>query len=419
MSAKETTHAAITVPPDFKIQEVDYKFNGGLSEKGPAQTPVVTAPTPAPPLGVLTNFSGTFAGHGFNLIFRPNSGPPTTTTFPNPVTPAPPNPPSENVLELNLTKETLAFSPSLGSVPNRGLEGQNDIFLNGVPYLQTINDVTNPATGKADGTPTAIHFEPGLWMNVPATKTDPVLADSLVRMASIPHGTTINAQGLAPATTFAGPPKFPTVNITPFVINSNPPTLITFASQTASNTDTPRLPQDLTKFIAEGSITQAILDNPNTILSNAIAGQTITQTIVFTVSTTPTAPELGGGTDNIAFLLGSSTGGPNADAVQMTATFWIETVQHEIVVPPYRPGDKPLKIAAPAAHPGDVVPVFVVEPPIEITAPKTITVTSTQIQYSQVVFLNFAGLTWPHVSVATLVPAAELTVPPSVWEKSE
>jgi hypothetical protein len=59
--------------------------------------------------------------------------------------------------------------------------------------------------------------------------------------------------------------------------------------------------------------------------------------------------------------------------------------------------------------------VFNVEPPHEITAPKTITVVSTQIQYSQVVFLNFAGLTWPHVSVATLVPTEELTVPPSAW----
>jgi hypothetical protein len=50
-----------------------------------------------------------------------------------------------------------------------------------------------------------------------------------------------------------------------------------------------------------------------------------------------------------------------------------------------------------------------------LTAPKIIKVTTTQIQYSQSVFLNFAGLTWPHVSVATLVPATEQTVPPAAW----
>jgi hypothetical protein len=402
-----TSPATITLPSDFKIHEVDEKLK--------QERPLPTA-TPPPSLGVLANFTGSFAGTGFNLIFRPNSGPPTTTTFPNPVQPPPPTPPSENVLELNLTTETLSFSSSLGSVPNRGLETQNDIFLNGVPYVQAISDVTNPATGKADGTPTGIHFEPGLWMHVPATTTDPVLGDSLVRMASIPHGTTINAQCLAPTTSIAGPPHIPAVDITPFVINTS--TLVKFASQTASNTDTPRLPQDLTKFIATGTITQAILTDPNTVLRNANVGKTITNTVVFTVSTTPTAPELGGGTANIAFLQGASTGphpGPNASAVQMTATFWIETVQHKIVVPIFKPGQPPLKIPAPAPHSGAPVPVFVVDPPHEITVPRTIIVTSTQIQYSQTVFLNFAGLTWPHVSVATLIPTTEQTIPPSAW----
>ena len=36
-----------------------------------------------------------------------------------------------------------------------------------------------------------------------------------------------------------------------------------------------------------------------------------------------------------------------------------------------------------------------------------------QIQYSQQVLLNFNGLSWPHVSVATLVPASPLPVPAS------
>ncbi|KAF4635822.1 hypothetical protein G7Y89_g2268 [Cudoniella acicularis] len=403
-----TSTAAITLPSNFQIHSVDSKLNGA------SQSLAATAP----PLGVLTNFTGTFTGTGFNLIFRPNSGPPTTTTFPNPITPPAPNPPSENVLELNLTSETLAFSNPIGSVPNRGLENQNDIFLNGVPYLQTISDVTNIQTGKADGPANPIHFEPGLWMHIPSTKNDPNLGESLARMASIPHGTTINAQCLAPTTSFAGPPNIPAVSMAPFLIGGNPANPISppFISLTASNTSTPRLPQDLTKFIAEGTITQAILTDPNTVLRNDNVGRTITKTIVFTVSTNPISPEAGGGTANIDFLQGTaSAGGPNANAAQMSATFWIETVQYHIVVPAYKPGQTPLKISPALPHPGARVPVFSVNPPHEITTPKTIVVTSTQIQYSQLVFLNFAGLTWPHVSVATLVPSAPQTVPASAF----
>jgi len=400
--AQLATPAAINIPESFNIVAQDPKLLAKPTTYSPA------AATTAP-LGVLSNFTGEFAGKGFNTIFRPNSGAPTTTQFPNPVSPAPPIPPSENVLELNLTTETLCFSNPLGNVPNRGLEGQNDIFLNGVPYVQAISDVTNTATGLANGTPSGIHFEPGLWMHVPATTTDPVTPESLVRMASIPHGTTINAEAVAPTKSFAGPPTIPPVSITPFVIG-NPAQLVTFISQTAANTDTPRLPQDLSKFIAAGTITQDILTDPNTVLRNAIKGQIITKTIVFTVSTNPATPELGGGTANIGFLTGTGPAGPNAQAVQMTATFWIETVQHRITVPVWKPGQGPIKIAPPATS-KHVIPTFLVEPQTAIAVPTTIVVTTTQIQYSQVVFLNFAGLTWPHVSVATLVPSAPVTVP--------
>lgn len=423
-SPAKTSAPTITLPPGYKIHSQDNKLKQVTVAPHPTPGPGPgpgPAPAPVPSLGVLSNFSGTFAGTGFNLIFRPNSGPPNGTTFPNPVSPPPPTPPSENVLELNLTTETLSFSGALGSVPNRGLEAQGDIFLNGVPYVQAIKDVTNPATGKADGVPSDIHFEPGLWMHVPATTIDPVLGESLVRMGSIPHGTTINAQCLAPTSSVAGPPTIPSVDITPFVIG-NPSNKIKFPAQDPNATNTPRLPQDLTKFIAAGTITPLILADPNTVLRNANVGKTITKTTFFTVATVPSAPELGGGTANIAFLLGGPaaagappSAGPNASAVQMSATFWIEEVQHHIIVPVHKPGQPPLRIHAPIPHPGAQVPTFVVDPPHEITQPKTITVTSIQIQYSQLVFLNFAGLTWPHVSVATLIPEAELPVPPSAW----
>jgi predicted lipid-binding transport protein (Tim44 family) len=145
---------------------------------------------------------------------------------------------------------------------------------------------------------------------------------------------------------------------------------VPFISQTAAKTNTPRLPQDLSKFIAEGTITQATLNDPNTVLRDANLGKSITKTVSFTVSTHSATPDQGGGTTNIAFLrgaaarltgaltggltgglfggitgglapglAGAATGtGPNAEAVQMSATFWVETVQHSIVVPPFKPG---------------------------------------------------------------------------------
>ena len=119
--------ATLDLGSGFQISAVDGKFRQRTGLQAPS-------PTPKAALGVLANFTGQFAGTGFNMIFRPNSGPPTTTIFPAPVSPPPPNPPSENVLELNLTTETLTFSSPLGSVPNRGLEKQNDILLNGVSY---------------------------------------------------------------------------------------------------------------------------------------------------------------------------------------------------------------------------------------------------------------------------------------------
>lgn len=351
-----------------------------------------------------------------NIIFRPNSGPPPLgTPFPNPVSPTPPVFPSDNVLELNLTKETVTFSEPLSTVPNRGFGAQNDIFLNGVPYVQAINDVTNIETGRGDGNATSIYFETGLWMKIPATNNTPVLGDSLVRMASIPHGTTINAQCLAPTSTFQGPPQISAVSLKPFGVG-NIHSRIELNSLNVQNSITPRLAQDLSKFNAAGTITQEILDDPNTVLRNSIKGQNITQTIVFTVSTDPPLPEFGGGTANIAFLLGNpGATAPNSNAFQLQATFWIETVGYSLTVPVCKPRQAPMEISAPESPSGQPRPVLLVSPPYEITSPKTINVTSTQNQYSQVVFINFDGITWPHVSVSTLIPSTPVPVPDSVW----
>ena len=340
-----------------------------------------------PALGGIAGFTGTFRGNGLNTIFRPQDFAVTPTPLPNPATG-----PNDNILEINLTEETLSFSAALGSIPNRGMV-QGDAFLNGIPYLQTINDVSVPAN------PVGIHFEPGVWLSVPAS-TVPQEGATLVRMASIPHGTTIEAQGTS--FTVAGGPQIDPVDITPFPIG-NPGHPIKFPSQTATDTGTFRLPQDLTDFIAAGTITQEILDNPNIILKNRADAQNITSTTVNVISTNPAAPLFGGGTDNIAFLLGDNNAtAPNADAIQMSATFWIETVTEQITVPAYT-ADQPVIVQG-ATNAGNPVVSFSVTSQTPTAEDTTIDVSYTQIQYTQTVLLNFNRLTWPHVSVATLVP---------------
>jgi hypothetical protein len=336
------SEAVLSALSEFKIREVDLKRPSVQARAATAQAPV---PLPAP-LGPLTAFTGNWVGQGFNTIFRPNNT--ATPTFPPPLST------SDNVLELNLTQESLSFSPNLSSIPNRGSGAQGDIFLNGVPYLQTINDVTSP---PANG----IHFEPGMWLSVPATN-NPKEPVTIARMASIPHGTTIVAQGVVLATV-AGKPKIEPVGMTPFP-PSQPSQPIPFASQTAADNNTARLPQNLAPFIAAGTITQLILDDPNTLLRNQILNQTITETIVIGISTnpasplffgplpggaTPTAPppsivpSFGGGPANIAFLQGlpappPTAQGPNAQTFQMDAVFWIETVVYEVRVPQLEAG---------------------------------------------------------------------------------
>ena len=388
---------ALSSPVNFSFGEVRHDLT---------VAPVTVTPAP---LGPLVAFTGNWIGRGFNTIFRPNNEKSDTGSFPCPAEDT-----ESSVLELNLTSETLSFAPNLVSIPNRGFDTQEDIFLNGVPYLQSINDVTMRCAR-------GIHFEPGIWLYVPAT-TRPKECVTLARMACIPHGTTINAQGTFKST--AGNPLIAAVDITPF----NPVTGLkapdgTFPSLIATNKNTFRLPQNLDPFIAAGTITQAMLTDPNTVLRNQIANQNISETVTIDISSTPTAPLFGGGLANIAFLLGvnpppASGVGPNAQAVLMKATFWIETVIYQIKVPPMSAGDAPLVLSPMRTNPPvPLVPSFLVSIPFvegKKFAGGTITMSTTQIQYSQEVILNFDRISWPHVSVASLVPADPIPVPASL-----
>jgi hypothetical protein len=276
-------------------------------------------------LGPLQQLLGTWTGRGFNMIWRPNS-----------------LPGQDRFLELNLTEETLQFEEIKGEIPNRGFL-QSDTNMFGLTYLQQIKDFNNKA---------GLHIEPGIWATVPET-SNPAEVPTVVRMASIPHGTTVLAQGIA--TLIGGPPTITNTNIIPFVIG-NPTQKIQFPESNLaipSNFRSP--PADIV------GITQEMLDNPNSVLLSALAGKTVKNTIALDVSSNPTAPVLGGGVANTAFLQGNAAGGPNAQTALVTSTFWIETIQ----------GDA----GGPDVH---------------------------QLQYTQTVLLNFNGLSWPHISVATL-----------------
>ena len=292
-------------------------------EAVPAEpAPAVAAAVAADPLGPLAGLAGNWAGGGFNVIWRPH----------------PLNPSGQDrFLELNVTSEQLDFGPALRDIPNRGLL-QPNISLAGLNYLQQISDANLNAPQ---------HFEPGLWVTVPGT-SDPREARTVARMASIPHGTTILLQGTAQ--TAAGAPTIPDVSIKPFAIG-HPAQTIDFPEQTLATA---------TQFRTSGAgltgITQQMVNNPNSVLRSAIAGQQIQATTTLQVSSRDAALP-GGGTANIAFLTGAKDG-PNAVAARVTATFWLETLQAD-------------------------------------TEPR-------RLQYSQLVLLNFNGISWPHVTVATL-----------------
>ena len=102
-------------------------------------------------------------------------------------------------------------------------------------------------------------------------------------------------------------------------------------------------------------ITQQMVNDPNSVLRAAIAGQNITSTVRLEVSTEP-KPVLGGGVANTAFLEAGDE--PNAATSVVTSTFWLEKLDNE-------------------------------------TQPS-------QLQYTQTVLLDFDGVSWPHVTVATL-----------------
>lgn len=320
----------------------------------------VAGAAPADPRGLLAGLVGNlplaapgqdnpkrrWQGQGFNLIWRPNFGGQSGD--------------KDFFLELNATQEILDFTNITGSGANVGIANrgalQTDLLLGGIAYLQQVTDAFS-GVGQ--------HFEPGVWINAPAS-TRPAEPASVTRMGSIPHGTTINLEGVA----FTAPAPFiADTTITPFSFGSpddGATGLVPFPEETLTNVTTSRTP---TANVP--GLTQDILTNPNSLLKMAIADQNITQTTVLIIASDPALmpppggplpahATAGGGLASIGFLSGGIAAGFNANVLATTAIFWIETVQN-----------------------GDGTSFL-------------------QLQYTQRVLLAFNGLVWPHVSVATL-----------------
>jgi hypothetical protein len=311
----------------------NFAFNPNPSPAPGVTSSAVPTPAPSPPtdLGLLAGLQGKWVGTGFNTIWRPN----VLATG------------QDRFLELNLTNEILEFDRIPGRIPNRGLL-QPKIDMFGVRYLQQISDANFEPPDNG------LHVEPGLWLNVPAT-TNPAVSASIARLATIPHGTTVLAQGIASEA--SGGPSIPSVNINPFSIG-NPTNASPFPEQNLNTK---------TDFRTDGpgltGVTQPMIDNPNSVLEQQLQGKTILSTVTLQVSSND-LPTEGGGLANTAFLAGGAAG-PNANAALVTTTFWLETIQGS---------------------------------PSTLGAAQS----SLQLQYSQTVLLNFNGLSWPHVSVATL-----------------
>jgi hypothetical protein len=286
-----------------------------------------------PRLGPLAELSGLWMGTGFNMISRPDFQ--RQQPF---------------FLEINGTQETLEFTKIGGQIPNRGSK-QNDSFLNGLHYLQEVSDCATHG---------ALHIEPGLWIFVPPTTVPSVTAATVVRQAAIPHGDSLLAQSTL-ILDVTGGPKIDPVDSFPFTDAVIPP-LNGTAKNPVTNPDylKPFFEGKLTRFcLPDGLNLNAVVKDPTEVLRAQIKGQNIVNTVVLAISTAAAAGSTG--------ILNIPVVVSNANALQMDAIFWIETVQ-----------------------PTDGEPFM-------------------QLQYVQRVILDFppaptaANIHWPHFSVATLV----------------
>ncbi len=374
--------------------------------------------TTALQLGPLASLAGSWRGKGFNTIWRPDNQSAEPMKSPNAVI--------RRFLELNKTSETLDFHVIPGAVPNRGLNPQSDLMLYGLHYLQRVTDANPP---DFDTSGQALHIEPGFFMNVPASQVPPN-GPTIVRLASIPHGVTVVMQGATPTTVQTGAPTIPGIYpisglpvfspASPALgLGIQPTELMSPAGIGRTTVLSPPataehiVPEvDITKDVAGSQSNapwspgagyppeyQGYINDPNSVLRDAIAGQDILGFIQIDLSTVGVSDSIG----NIPFLglsdpdLASSPTAAgnvqhNAFVHSATATFWIEWVRWERHR--HHHGGHERRREGVDYEAIRAIEPFWPEP------------TYLQLQYSQMVILVFNGVLWPHVTVATLTLSA-------------
>ncbi|KAF5678557.1 hypothetical protein FDENT_8936 [Fusarium denticulatum] len=98
------------------------------------------------------------------------------------------------------------------------------------------------------------------------------------------------------------------------------------------------------------------------------------------------------------------------NAIDVSAQYWTSKIRAEVGL------DASMSVGhtvSPASQgPRDAIPEFFIDTDVEIPpSKKSATVAYDQIQYFQMVMLDFNGLKWPHVTVATLAPIVSLKKP--------
>lgn len=364
-------------------------------------------------LGLLSELGGTWHGEGFNLIARPDF-----------------QGDAPLYLQLNQTHETLAVEPIGSAIPNRGF-GQDDIQLFGLTYLQKISDA---ATGGA------LHIEPGIWVTQQETaypdELPPPGGRIIARMASIPHGNAVLAQGNA--TRFTGPPVlgtsgqpyafsvFPSFNSTPFAVTAPPaqsplPVQINAAGSSEKLTAaalTPPVPPfteyDLTVAAGpanprtpfgssppepplpdtiDGVKMQEVIDDPVLILQSIISQQVkdgyTFDGVALNIATQPA----------VNFLTQPNT--PTGPSVSVPVTDGAGGIENIL----FLQGEPDPPSVGPNALTSLVYATFWIE---RVSHPRL--ASFLQLQYAQMTILEFGILGkpqapilgWPHISVATL-----------------
>jgi hypothetical protein len=175
-----------------------------------------------------------------------------------------------------------------------------------------------------------------------------------------------------------------------------------------------------------------VFTDPNDILRQALEGQEIESFAVFDLTAEAPHPPptegakaqpaktlIGGGTSNIGFLQGTDDatniargGSGNSHAIKMTVEYWIERVAATITIKPKSSDSSDPQEFHMISTAGVLGPTFFIpaSATAKLDAPVQKKVTWTQIQYSQNVTLNFNGLSWPHISVATLGDTSRIEV---------